>query len=146
MHIIVPPDKPAADTARWQPTLRFLQRVVDGEHVRLDAVHLHHHPRRPDGSRPVACYCGEADWEFHTLTLCGGQDRLTVLHEVAHLIVEDYHTVIWSAEVMRLHRVWLPADDVQHADRLLAMEYRKARSLYRSVYGASAPRMRALDR
>lgn len=142
MQIIVPPDKPAADTARWQPILRYLQRVVDGEHVRLDTVYLHHHPRRPDGSRQVACFCGEADWQDHTLTLCGGQDRITILHEIAHMIVEDHHTAIWSAETMRLHRVWLPADQVQHADRLLAIEYRKARGLYRSVYGAPAPRLR----
>jgi len=142
MIVVVPPEKPADDVARWQPTLRYLQRVVDAEGVRLDEVHLHHHPRRRDGRRRVACFCAEADWETHTLTLCGGQDRQTILHEVGHLIVEDYHTAIWSAETMRLHRVWLPAHRVQHADRLLAMEYRKARGLYRAVYGAPAPRSR----
>lgn len=141
MRIVIPPDKPAESVAKWRPILQYLQHVASVESVRVDEVRLHHHANRSRKRPALACYAAEADWDHHTIDLCGGQDKATVLHEIAHLLTEEHHTRRWSAVLMRLHRQYLPPRKVQRADRMLAMEYPKARPLYRERYGAPAPRI-----
>lgn len=134
VEVIIPPDKPAQAVARWQPIIRYTKKVAELEGIDLRQIILHSHPA---GS--MACYMAEADWEAHSITLCGGQDRQTALHELAHLLIEDYHTRFWAQELFRMHRLYLPANRVGRADRMVAKEYPKARQLYSSVYGTRPP-------
>lgn len=113
----------------------FTRRVAEAEGIDLREIRLHAHAR---GS--IACYDAQASWEDHFVEFCGGQNRETALHELAHLIVEDYHSKTWAVCLMALHRTYLPPARARRADRVLAMEYRSARPLYLARYGHSAPK------
>ena len=76
------------------------------------------------------------------IEFCGGQDRETALHEIAHLITKEGHSRIWAVALMALHRRYLSPDRCHRADRVLAMEYRSARPLYLERYGSAAPRLK----
>lgn len=134
---LIPPDKPAEQVRKWQPILRFLARVSNAEGIEVRAVALHNHP---EGT--VACYDGETDFDEKRIDLCGGQDRETVLHELAHLESDDYHGKRWASSLMHLHGKYLSPKRAAHADRVLAIEYRAARPLFRLKYGFAAPKER----
>lgn len=134
IRVIVPNDKPEAATRLWSPVIAFTRRVAKAEGINLEEIHLHHHPKGA-----TACYDAEASWEDHWIAFCGGQNRETVLHELAHLIVEDYHSKAWATATMALHRAYLPPARCRRADRVLAMEYRSARPVYAARYGENAP-------
>lgn len=137
IRLIVPQDKPVEKVDAWKPTIAFLERVSEAESIRVEAVILHSHP---DGS--IGCYDGEADFDEYTVSLCSGQDKETILHELAHLSVNDYHSRKWAIETMRLHSKYLSAKKALHADRVLAIEYRSARPLFAVKYGFAAPKER----
>ena len=137
-RLVVPEGKPAAAVRRWAPVLRFTRRVAEAERVKLEEIRLHSHPR---GAQ--ACFDAQASWEDHFIEFCGGQNRETALHELAHLIVEDYHSKTWAVSLMALHARYLPAERCKRADRVLAIEYRSARPLYLARYGSSAPRFKS---
>jgi hypothetical protein len=134
IRVVVPNDKPEAATRRWSPVLAFAKRVAKAERINLEEIRLHHHPK---GS--IACFDAEASWEDHWIAFCGGQNRETALHELAHLVVEDYHSKTWAVALMALHRAYLPPARCRRADRVLAMEYRSARPLYAARYGENPP-------
>jgi hypothetical protein len=134
IRVVVPNDKPEAATRRWSPVLAFTKRVAKAERIVLDEIRLHHHPK---GS--IACFDAEASWEDHWIAFCGGQNRETALHELAHLVVEDYHSKAWAIALMALHRAYLPPARCRRADRVLAIEYRSARPLYAARYGENPP-------
>jgi len=137
IRLIVPEDKPVEKVDAWKPTIAFLERVSEAEKIRVEAVILHSHP---EGS--LGCYDGEADFDEYTVTLCSGQDKETILHELAHLAVSDWHSRKWAAETMRLHSKYLSPRKALHADRVLAIEYRSARPLFALKYGFAAPKER----
>lgn len=132
--LIVPPDKSPEAVRKWLPVVAFTRRVAKAEGINLIEIRLHSHAR---GS--IACYDAQASWEDHFVEFCGGQNRETALHELAHLVVEDYHSRVWATALMALHRTYLPPARCQRADRVLAMEYRSARPLYLARYGHAAP-------
>jgi hypothetical protein len=137
IRLIIPEDKPVEKVDAWKPTIAFLERVAEAEAIRVEAVILHSHP---DGS--IGCYDGEADFDGYTVTLCSGQDKETILHELAHLSVNDYHSRKWAIETMRLHSKYLSPKKALHADRVLAIEYRSARPVFAVKYGFAAPKER----
>jgi len=130
VELRIPEGKPEDQVARWRPTIRFLERVAKAEGINVAAVQLHNHP---PGSR--ACYDGEADFDESLITLCGGQDRETVLHELAHLQTQTWHKRSWALALVRLHERWLSPRKCARADRSLAHDYPKARRVYRAKYG-----------
>jgi hypothetical protein len=134
IRVIVPNDKPDTAVRRWSSVLAFTKRVAKAERIVLDEIRLHHHPK---GS--IACFDAEASWEDHWIAFCGGQNRETALHELAHLVVEDYHSKTWATALMALHRAYLPPARCRRADRVLAIEYRSARPLYAARYGENPP-------
>jgi hypothetical protein len=140
IRLIVPEDKPAEKVDAWKPTIAFLERVAEAEKIRVEAVILHSHP---EGS--LGCFDGEADFDEYTVTLCSGQDKETILHELAHLSVNDYHSRKWAIETMRLHSKYLSPKKALHADRVLAIEYRSARPLFAAKYGFNSPKERRGD-
>ena len=137
IEVRIPPEKPAAQVAKWRPTIAFLRRVAAAEKIHVTAIILHAHP-----AGTIGCYDGEADFDEATIALCSGQDKETVLHELAHLSSNDYHGKKWATEVMRLHSKYLPKAKALHADRVLAIEYRSARPLFAAKYGFHAPKER----
>ncbi len=137
IEIIIPPEKPESEVRRWYPILRFLKRVAAAEKIEVRTVALHAH-----APGTVSCYDGETDFDEKRIDLCSGQDKETVLHELAHLESDDYHGKRWSMSLMHLHQKYLPKARCEHADRVLAIEYRAARPLFRERYGVSAPRER----
>lgn len=137
IEVQIPPEKPAAQVAKWRPIISFLRRVAAAEKITVNAIILHAHP-----TGTIGCYDGEADFDEATISLCSGQDKETVLHELAHLSSDDYHGKKWSTELMRLHSKYLSPKKALHADRVLAIEYRSARPLFFTKYGFHAPKER----
>lgn len=130
MELRIPEGKPEDQVERWRPTIRFLERVAKAEGINVAAVQLHNHPI---GSR--SCYDGEADFDESVIALCSGQDRETVLHELAHLQTQTWHKRSWAQALFRLHERWLSPRKCAKADRALARDYPKARRVYRAKYG-----------
>ena len=130
MELRIPEGKPEDQVERWRATIRFLERVAKAEGINVAAVQLHNHPI---GSR--ACYDGEADFDESVIALCSGQDRETVLHELAHLQTQTWHKRSWAQALFRLHARWLSPRKCAKADRALARDYPKARRVYRAKYG-----------
>lgn len=137
IEVRIPPEKPAAQVAKWRPYISFLRRVAAAEKIHVNAIILHAHP-----TGTIGCYDGEADFDEATISLCSGQDKETILHELAHLSSDDYHGKKWATELMQLHSKYLSPKKALHADRVLAIEYRSARPLFFSKYGFHAPKER----
>jgi hypothetical protein len=136
--LVVPEDKPADAVKRWTPVIAFTRRIAKMEKVHIDEIRLHSHPIGAE-----ACYDAEASWEDRAvIEFCGGQNRETALHELAHLITKEGHSRIWAFALMALHRRYLSPERCGRADRVLAMEYRSARPLYLERYGSAAPRIK----
>jgi hypothetical protein len=134
IRLVVPDGKPEAATKRWSPVVAFTKRVAKAEGINLQEIRLHYHP-----TATIACFDAEASWEEQWVAFCGGQNRETALHELAHLVVEDYHSKAWAVALMALHRAYLPPTRCRRADRVLAIEYRAARPLYAARYEENAP-------
>ena len=88
--LIVPPDKSPEAVKKWLPVVAFTRRVAKAEGINLKEIRLHSHPR---GS--IACYNAQASWEDHFVEFCGGQNRETALHELAHMWFGDLVTMDW---------------------------------------------------
>lgn len=133
--LIIPDDKPLQSVEKWLPIFDYLVKVAKAEGIPVKEMRVHSHP-----AGTYACWDAEADFDEMSVTFCGGQDRETVLHELAHLLVEDHHTRVWAQELFRMHRLYLPKHRVARADRAVARDYQKGMSLYKEVYGCRIPR------
>jgi len=131
----IPPGKPADAVAAWRPTMNYLMRIALAERIDIDRIALHDHP-----AGTMACFMAQAAWDSErVIELCGRDghtDKLTALHELAHLQAEDWHGIPWVIAAYRLHRKYLPANRVRHADWLLGQESGKARTHWRRAYGS----------
>lgn len=108
--------------------LGFLKRVAKRE--KIEVLKIDFHPRhRPD------CFDAETDFDEKRITFCGAVDRITILHELAHLGTDQPHTRAWAELLLSYHEKYLSADVRKRADRNIALNYGKGATAYYRKYG-----------
>lgn len=116
-----------ARKAQCTRMLTFLRRIATRENIEVRKIDFH--PRhRPD------CFDAETDFDEKSITFCGSIDRITVLHELAHLAVDQPHTRAWAERLLELHQEYLPPDVRRRADRSIALNYGKGATAYYRKY------------
>ena len=128
-----------ARKAKCLVMLRFLKRIAKKEQIEVLKVGFHPH-HRPD------CFDAETDFEDKSIVFCGSIDRITVLHELAHLSVDQPHTRAWAERLLEYHDRYLPADVRARADRSIALNYGKGATAYYRKYGKRVRRNMATIR
>jgi hypothetical protein len=98
------PAAPKSDRLEWRPTLRFVAKVCQEQGIALKRVHVHYHPEGED-SIPSSHPFGEAEYWNGVIYLCAW-DEDTILHELAHVWSESWHTPKWASLYHALKRIY----------------------------------------
>lgn len=132
--------KPEQDVIAYIPTLAYVERIAQLEGVQLQGHILHAHRKGA-----AACFTAEADFDEMTIAWCtrhGSPDRRSALHEIAHLIADDYHTVYWATVVHELADRYLSSAEAARLKREIAHGYPAGHSTYLRATGKRLRRWR----
>lgn len=116
----------------------FVSAVAEAEKIGSVTVLFHDHKQR--------CFDGEADMAARTITFCAKRDRLTALHEIAHIATQEAHTRKWAKFLFIVNERYITEQRALRANRAAAIDYPKARRLYKEKYGAPPPQSPGLSR
>jgi hypothetical protein len=106
----------------WKDSVEFLDRLVRERSLDLYHVFIHWHPD-PD----AAHYCGVTYIDEKRMAFCSGNDRGTMLHEVAHLQYKAQpHDEVWAEHLINLHNEYLEGSELEKANLELVRDYRAA--------------------
>ncbi len=96
----------------WENNLRFLEELLKKYKLDLVQVYIHWH-KDPDEIH----YCGVTWMDERRMAFCAGNDKETMLHEVAHLMMMyPEHDELWSDQLLTLHKDNLTAKELRVAD------------------------------
>jgi hypothetical protein len=116
----------------------FVNAVAEAEKIGPVAVFFHEHKQR--------CFDGEANIDDRSITFCAKRDRLTALHEIAHIATQEHHTRKWAKFLFLINERYITEQRALRANRAAAIDYPKARRLYKEKYGAPPPSSPGLSR
>ncbi len=106
----------------WEKNLRFLEELLKKYKLDLVQVYIHWH-KDPDEIH----YCGVTWMDERRMAFCAGNDKETMLHEVAHLIMlYPEHDELWSDQLLTLHKDNLKGLELRKADAELCKPIRSA--------------------
>jgi len=121
----------------WENNLRFLEELLKKYKLDLVQVFIHWH-KDPDEIH----YCGVTWMDERRMAFCAGNDKETMLHEVAHLIMlYPEHDELWSDQLLTLHKDNLTAKELRVADAELCKDYTAAAKAYKKRYGKEPPKV-----
>jgi hypothetical protein len=122
---------PSRVLATWEENVRFLDHILKSYQLDLFQIYLHWH-KDPDLSH----YCGVTYIDEKRMAFCTGNDKETMLHEVAHLKygVPD-HNEKWANHLIDLHHAHLKGVDLKKADAELVRDYKNAEKAYKKRFG-----------
>jgi hypothetical protein len=116
----------------------FVNAVAEAEKIGPVTVLFHEHKNR--------CFDGEADMDARAITFCAKRDRLTALHELAHIATQEAHTRKWAKFLFIINERYITEQRALRANRAAAIDYAKARRLYKEKYGVPPPQSPGLSR
>lgn len=132
------PGIPKAALDMWEENLKFLNELLVKNSISLVHVYLHWH-NDPD----LIHYCGVTYLDEKRMAFCQGNDKETMLHEVAHLMVKfPEHNEKWADVLLQLHAKYLKGTELRNADAELCKDYTKAVNAYRERYKKEPPKSR----
>jgi hypothetical protein len=106
----------------WEDSLRFLDNILRERKVQLYHVFVHWHPD-PD----LTHYCGVTYIDERRMAFCSGNDKSTMLHELAHLEYGLHeHDAKWAGKLIDLHQKYLTGKELEKADSDLVKDYKAA--------------------
>jgi hypothetical protein len=117
----------------WKDSIEFLDTLVRERELDLYHVFIHWHAD-PD----TAHYCGVTYIDEKRMAFCSGNDKETMLHEVAHLQYKAQpHDEVWAEHLINLHQEYLDGPALDKANHDLSRDYKAAsRVLKRMTDGA----------
>ena len=122
---------PGRALVQWEESLKFLNEVLKTYKVPLIHVYLHWH-KDPD----VAHYCGITYIDEKRMAFCQGNDKDTMLHEVAHVLMNyPEHDEKWANRLIDLHHAHLKGSELKKADAELVKDYGTAAKAYKKRFG-----------
>lgn len=110
---------------KWRRSLRMASRIVNRHKIPVSFIELHHHWFNRE------CDMGVADDVKKSIELCDAHPE-TVLHELAHLWTQDYHTKSWARHLFMLHKEYLSKEEVAFFQKETVRRYKTARELVES--------------
>ena len=111
---------PARILVSWEAAIRFLDTTLKDQSLELYHVYVHWHAD-PD----LQHYCGVTYLDDKRMAFCSGNDRETMLHEIAHLKYgSTEHDDKWAAILFALHKKYLKGKEREKADAELAKDYK----------------------
>jgi hypothetical protein len=127
---------PAKALNMWKKNLDFLQELLIKYNLDLVQVYIHWH-KDPDEIH----YCGVTWMDEKRMAFCSGNDKETMLHEVAHLIaMYPEHDEKWADQLLILHQENLKGSDLRKADSELCKDYSAAAKAYKKRYKKDPPK------
>ena len=127
------PAAPQSDRLEWRPTLRYVAKVCKEQGINLKRVHVHYHPEGEDNI-PSAHPFGEAEYWNGVIYLCAW-DEDTILHELAHVWSESWHTPKWASLYLSLCEHYMSREDFMEAVVGTAAEMPVVRHALKRIYG-----------
>jgi hypothetical protein len=131
-------DMPTVARAYWKPYIGWASKVITDEGADQVILELHWHA---DTWQYGCGFLGMHNSDTMELHLCGNKapSKVTILHEIAHVIAPDGvgHDRTWAAALLRLNQRWLPARRALRANRAHAYSYRSFASVWRAQSGES---------
>ena len=127
------PAAPKGDRLEWRPTLRFVAKVCQEQGIALKRVHVHYHPEGEDNI-PSSHPFGEAEYWNGVIYLCAW-DEDTILHELAHVWSESWHTPKWASLYLSLCEHYMSREDFMEAVVGTAAEMPVVRHALKRIYG-----------
>jgi hypothetical protein len=120
----------------WETNLRFLEELLKAHKLDLVQVFIHWH-KDPDEIH----YCGVTWMDERRMAFCAGNDKETMLHEVAHLMMMyPEHDELWADQLLVLHKQHLKANELKKADAELCRDYTAAAKAYKKRYKKDPPK------
>ena len=113
--------------ARYAPMIAWMRRIAKREGI--EVLRVDFHPKH----RPT-CHDAETDFDEKSVNFCGNCDKITILHELAHLATDSPHTRAWADLLLEYHERYLSPATRKRADRNLALNYGKGQSAYYRKY------------
>jgi hypothetical protein len=110
------------DYEKWRKSLKIAAKAVSRHKIPTTEIRLHHHWISRN------CDMGVADDVKKSIELCDTHPE-TVLHELAHLWTQDYHTKGWARHLFILHREYLSKEEVAFYQRETVKRYKTAKEL-----------------
>lgn len=128
---------PKRVVATWEESITFLDQVVKERGLDLYHVFIHWHAD-PD----TAHYCGVTYIDEKRMAFCQGNDKETMLHEIAHLQYKlQAHDEQWAERLIDLHHAYLSGERLEKANADLGRDYRSAAKVLKR-YQPKKPRTR----
>lgn len=113
------------DYDKWHKSLKIAAKAVTRHKIPITEIRLHHHWIERN------CDMGVADDVKKSIELCDTHPE-TVLHELAHLWTQDYHTKSWARHLFMLHREYLSKEEVAFYQKETVKRYKTAKELVES--------------
>jgi hypothetical protein len=111
----------------WRESIEFLDTLIRERNLELYHVFLHWHAD-PD----IAHYCGVTYIDEKRMAFCSGNDKETMLHEVAHLQYKAQpHDEVWAEHLFALHAEYLDGSALEKADADLIKDYKAAAKVFK---------------
>ena len=122
----------------WEDNIKFLDQLVKEHNLTLYQVFIHWH-KDPD----VVHYCGVTYIDEKRMAFCSGNDKETMLHEIAHLQygIPD-HNEKWADRLITLHEKYLKGMDLKRAHGDLASDYSNAAKAFKRRFGTVPKRIK----
>ena len=128
---------PGKALSLWEDNLKFLEGLLQKYKLDLIQVYLHWH-KDPDEIH----YCGVTWLDERRMAFCAGNDKETMLHEVAHvMMMYPEHDEAWANQSLSLHKDNLTAQELRKADSELCKDYSAAAKAYRKRYSKEPPKL-----
>jgi hypothetical protein len=127
------PAAPEEDRKEWRPTLRFIAKVCKEQGIHLKRVHVHYHPEGEDAI-PNTHPFGEAEYWNGVIYLCAW-DEDTILHELAHVWTESWHTPKWASVYLSLCEIYMKREDFMESVVDAAAQQPVVRHALKRIYG-----------
>lgn len=127
---------PPKAVAMWESNLRFLEDLLQKYKLDLVQAYVHWH-KDPDEVH----YCGVTWLDEKRMAFCSGNDKETMLHEIAHLItMYPEHDEKWADQLLVLHKENLKGTELRKADSELCKDYSAAAKAYKKRYKKDPPK------
>jgi hypothetical protein len=122
----------------WEENIKFLDSLLVNHKLTLYQAFIHWH-KDPD----IVHYCGVTYLDEKRMAFCSGNDKETMLHEVAHLQygISD-HNERWADRLITLHRKYLKGSELKRADGDLAHDYTNAAKAFKKRFGTVPKRVK----
>jgi hypothetical protein len=127
------PAAPESDRKEWRSTLKFIAKVCKEQNIRLKRVHVHYHPEGEENI-PSTHPWGEAEYWNGAIYLCAW-DEDTILHELAHVWTESWHTPKWASVYLSLCEIYMTKEDFMEAVVDTASMQPVVRHALKRIYG-----------